>query len=352
MSLHDDLLDFVSDLALSVRAAALDRQYAADVRAETAKRLARLGDDYADALLLEGMIAEDRRRVQNAEARVRGEAALARRLLLDRLPARIGSTATGVEEILADLAAAMSAGDESIAANAVSVSAVSATVAGNGWIEDESGTPGQVTVDQHAVADGRLRVVFDGSSFAVWRAVGDAPARRLGRATVGQAFTGGGVRFTVRLPDLAITGDGEGQIAAFAPTGLLLDGTTDATGTIHLSVVDESGSFRIDCFADPGRTALVAHTASFTAAGSLALIADDDSGLGGTVTVAEPAGGFGANAGIAALVPVPFAAGDAFAFTTDSDDAGRFQSFLRDHFDAVLPAVGGGAETLPDSLAD
>ena len=68
-------------------------------------------------------------------------------------------------------------------------------------------------------------------------------------------------------------------------TGVTAD-NTDASRKLHLQIIDEGGgNYHVDIYSDAGHTQLVAHTASYNTIGAKALIEDNTSGIGGTITV-------------------------------------------------------------------
>lgn len=84
-------------------------------------------------------------------------------------------------------------------------------------------------------------------------------------------------------------GDGTGQISGYtAITGLVLVTNTDTDGKIYISIVDDTGGFfHVDIYKDVARAAgdLVGHTATYNGTGAEAVLPDNASGLGGTVTI-------------------------------------------------------------------
>lgn len=82
------------------------------------------------------------------------------------------------------------------------------------------------------------------------------------------------------------------------------------------------------------------------AATGLEFFAVNGSGLTGTLDLA--AVNVGSTHPSAVL---GYAQGDMFTFRTTSDDAGRFQTFLREAFNTVFPSAVSGQETISDALA-
>lgn len=81
------------------------------------------------------------------------------------------------------------------------------------------------------------------------------------------------------------SGDNNTQLSRWAGiTGLTASNTDD--GRLYVSIVDEGGGdFHVNLYSDSARSALVGHTATYSAAGSQAITADNTSGLGGTLYV-------------------------------------------------------------------
>lgn len=281
------------------------------------------------------------------------------------------------------------------------------------------------------------------------------------RATTGTAYSADGVNFTITAPAVVVENDGSNQLASLSLTGAvkstncdadgrvwidlagkedaiteandgndqvagydgitgLVCGTnTDSAGILYVTVVDDGGGdFHVNLYNDSARGAgdLVAHTASYSSAGEKALVADNASGLGGTIDV-DDSTGFAADADITVTFPfvqvsvykesgksnlvaqsawtlgtgnaapsgtaftltaqnssglsgtvtvsytaddgdiaaipiINFAVGDEFRWSTTTDDAGTFEAFFRDVWGKALPSNAAGAETIADSLAE
>lgn len=79
--------------------------------------------------------------------------------------------------------------------------------------------------------------------------------------------------------------DNNTQLSRWAGiTGIATTNTDD--GRLYVSIVDDTGGFfHVDLYSDSARTALVGHTATYNAAGSQAIVADNTSGLGGTLYI-------------------------------------------------------------------
>lgn len=73
--------------------------------------------------------------------------------------------------------------------------------------------------------------------------------------------------------------------SAFGITGVTAD-NLDPSGRLYIVQVDEGGGeFSTQIYRDEPCTDLVAHTANYSTTGAKAIVADNSSGLGGTVTV-------------------------------------------------------------------
>jgi len=61
----------------------------------------------------------------------------------------------------------------------------------------------------------------------------------------------------------------------------------DIHGHLYVSQIDDTGGYyHTEIFNDVGRTSLVGHTATYNSGGAKTVVADNGSGLGGTITVA------------------------------------------------------------------
>lgn len=68
--------------------------------------------------------------------------------------------------------------------------------------------------------------------------------------------------------------------------GIVYGTNTSAGGIIYISIVDDTGGFfHVNMYSDAGRTALIAHTATYNSTGRKLLIADNASGISGAITV-------------------------------------------------------------------
>ena len=82
------------------------------------------------------------------------------------------------------------------------------------------------------------------------------------------------------------SGDNNNQLSTFTNITGVTDDNTDAEKALHFSIVDDTGGFfHIDIYKEVGRTTLQGHTGTYNSTGAKAIVADNASGLGGTVTV-------------------------------------------------------------------
>lgn len=85
--------------------------------------------------------------------------------------------------------------------------------------------------------------------------------------------------------------DNNNQLSGYASItgvvkGLPSGNNTDVESKQYINIVDDGGGFfHVDIYSDAARTQLVGHTATYNSTGSQAVIADNASGLGGTITV-------------------------------------------------------------------
>lgn len=182
-------------------------------------------------------------------------------------------------------------------------------------------------------------VLSDLLTSAVAYAAVDRNGRALFAATLTPYTAGTGYK---------LSGDAGGVISAYSFTGAVKGTNTTVAGNVYPSLVDGGGgNWHVDIYSDSGRTVLVAHTATITAPGAAALVADGGSGLTGSVTVASLA------AMSDAVVRIGFAVavGDKVYFTTTNDGAGTFSEFFR-LLGQALPVDAVGGETLADTLAE
>lgn len=92
----------------------------------------------------------------------------------------------------------------------------------------------------------------------------------------------------ISMIDTVVTevGDNNNQVTVVSEqiTGLTLSNTDQ--GRLYVSIIDDGGGFfHIAIYEDFARSELVAHTGTYNGGGAEALIADNASGLGGTITV-------------------------------------------------------------------
>ncbi len=100
--------------------------------------------------------------------------------------------------------------------------------------------------------------------------------------------TPGSNRVVLRLQDSTVAelSDDLNQLTVLVGqiTGLTTS-NTDAS-KLYITIVDDGGGFfHVDTYSNAARTALVAHTGTYNGGGDEVLIEDNDSGLGGTITI-------------------------------------------------------------------
>jgi len=151
--------------------------------------------------------------------------------------------------------------------------------------------------------------------------------------------------------DVAVTADNSSGLGGTLTIDSLADDGSD-DGTADVTVAFPF--VRVSVYSDSGTTALVAQSAweldgtNGPNPSDVALVAQNSSGLSGTVDVAYTAD----DTDIEVTLAIPFAVGDEFKIATVSDEAGTFQSFFAEYFDATLPSDATGSETINDSLAE
>jgi len=192
-------------------------------------------------------------------------------------------------------------------------------------------------------------------------------------------------------------------------TGPEYNQNTDSDGKWHVNIVDDTGGFfHIDIYKDSGKGGgdLVAHTATYNGAGAKAIVEDNSSGLGGTITVDAVTAadadityvvgfdrvrvykesgktnlvcdgglvGGGATtlneqntsgltgsvvvayndgeADVQVRIGFAFAVGDKIEFTTTSDEAGTFVEFFRKELGVAPRTIADTSETIDDAWAE
>lgn len=119
-------------------------------------------------------------------------------------------------------------------------------------------------------------VVLPLSDFGEW-ALSPDPIAPLGNNTIAMLMTG-----TTPVE----VNDNNNQLSGYASiTGVTPDNTA-AGGILYITINSlGGGNYSINLYSDAARTQLVGHTASYNSNGAKAIIADNSSGLGGTITV-------------------------------------------------------------------
>lgn len=80
------------------------------------------------------------------------------------------------------------------------------------------------------------------------------------------------------------SGDDNNQLSAWESITGISQGNTDR-GRLYVSIVFDGADYHVNLYSDAARTELVGHTADYAAPGAQAIIEDNGSGLGGTITV-------------------------------------------------------------------
>lgn len=205
------------------------------------------------------------------------------------------------------------------------------------------------------------------------------------------------------------SGDGSNQLSGWDNvTGIVLGKNCDTDGKLHASIIDDTGGFyHVGLYKAAARAVgdLVGHTATYNGAGAKAVVADNSSGLGGTITVdavvgvdvdiyyvyafdrvkvykesglsnlvaagglvaggsttlyAQNSSGLGGTivvaysdgeASVQVRVGFACAAGDKIYMATTTDDNGLFVKFFRDQLGIALNTAACGSETIAETLA-
>jgi hypothetical protein len=221
----------------------------------------------------------------------------------------------------------------------------------------------------------------------------------------------GDVFCVVALLSESEAGDNNNQLSGWANfTGMKLAVNTDNAGKVWVNIVDDgAGYFHVDIYKDTAKGAgnLVAHTATYNSTGAKALVADNTSGVGGTITIDAVTaadtditcilafrkvtvyketglsnivaiGGLVAASGTVTLVAqntsglsgtaviaysdgeakiqvrigFALAVGDRVKFATTNDDAGKFAKFFRQELGVAVPVDLVAGETIADKLCE
>jgi hypothetical protein len=163
-----------------------------------------------------------------------------------------------------------------------------------------------------------------------------------------------GVSLTILEPESYVSGDTSGIFGD--PTESTILGAEkgvncDDDGIIYVAVTNDGyGNYEMIGYpTSTDRTNLtnaVFHTAAYSSTGSKAIVADNASGLSGTVTI----GALAADSAISYYAAIAYAVGDTFLIGPASvTDGGVIQTFFRDNFRRSLPQ--SGSPTIADSLA-
>lgn len=261
----------------------------------------------------------------------------------------------------------MVANSQSVDGNALTAGTPTFSGAGTPTIQD-NGTPtaGQVTATQMLLNGDVVRLYYNGSS---WEVNSMKRGRVSPNATTGTLYgvynnddRDGldpiGYQFTINAPAAQVLNDGGGLLNTDqdAIAGGVKSTNCDADGKVYLTIVESpTGTFTINAWDSSANrtggtsTGKLFHTAAYTTTGAKAIVADNTSGISGTITVDT----LGADSTIEIILKIALQSGDEFTISeaTVSDD-GVFVSAFRDALGVVLPVDLTGSETIADSLAE
>lgn len=272
-------------------------------------------------------------------------------------PVVSGSTYTSLTDLLDVLYDEMTDDTQSIDGNAVAAGAVTFVGSGSNHIVDAAAVYGQVTATQMLKDDDLFRIECTRASVGAdtWRVYSMWRGLLSDVCTTGTLYNAGGISFTIEAPDEEFVNDG-GVLLDTTTTSILggVNGTNcDTEGTVYVYIEDDGyGNYTLTLYPSAAdRTAgtnAVGHV-DYTAIGDQTLVADNSSGLSGTIGIAI----LGTDTDIEIVLAIAYVVGDLYkvAQCTVTDD-GVIQSFFRDELDYTLPYQTDGSETIPDSLAE
>jgi hypothetical protein len=347
-----DWTNIFKDIGCGVRQWNLLLGQAASIVAESEKKIAQLTSGEERLATLSEMLAQDNANVASLRKMARNAADVVKSYITDKIgPVDFGSTRTALDEILAEMETRMLADAQTVDANAVSAAAPAAESGNYGAGVCGTVTPNQMAKSQNFRVECYQRATTQrGAMFHVFAS--EAGLLEAGAEAGVEYDTGnspGGVKFTIGLPALAEAGDQASQLSNWSLSGFEKGVNTAANGKIYVSLTKPAADTIVSLYKDSARTQLVAEGRIIGgASGGVTLVAQNASGLTGTVDAA-----YTANDTDIEIVPAfEYREGDVFAFSTASDEAGTFQSFFRDNPKRSLPADGAGSETIPDSWAE
>jgi hypothetical protein len=169
----------------------------------------------------------------------------------------------------------------------------------------------------------------------------------------------GGVSFTIDAPAFQEYGDDHEQLSEWTINdypvtmsdipGVIKGVNTDPDGKIYVSVRNIGGNKTVLLYKDAARTQLIASgNNNSTPPCDVGLEEENGSGLWAALNMNYSQD----DENIYIIPAFGYRAGDAFTFSTTSDDGGTFQSFFRDHLKRSFPASGTGQETILDAWAE
>lgn len=275
-------------------------------------------------------------------------------------------TFTSFDDLWYDgLLAKMGEDTQTVQENTVSMGAIAFTGAGTPNYQDDSGSPVNRTLSetQMLLDDDTIRIVCTSASagadsWAIWSMLRGRIGATITTGTLfGEALTiddKSGLAGTILEPESYVTGDTSGIFGA--PTESLLLGAEkgvncDDDGIIYVAVTNDGyGNYSLIGYPTStdrsNLTNQVFHLASYSTTGSKAVVADNASGLSGTITI----GALAADSAISYFAAIAYAVGDTFLIGPASvTDGGVIQTFFRDNFKRCLPE--SGSPTIADSLA-
>jgi len=149
----------------------------------------------------------------------------------------------------------------------------------DGEIVEIMTTPGQSAITSNRRPLGRLRDLLPPTSMLNWT-LESGPRAQYGGLDGANLIT-----VFINDADPRESGDDNNQLSGWEGTTGISQDNTDL-GRLYVEIVAEGGGFyHVDLYMDAARTELVGHTGSYNGAGAEAVTADNDSGLGGTITV-------------------------------------------------------------------
>jgi len=366
-----DWTNIFKDIGCCVRQANLFNKTVVptDITAESVKKVAQFDSGAERLAILSEMLSQDQSNI-DAIAKM-GDSVIdaAKSYITTKVgPVDFGSVYSSLDELLAEMETLMTGESESVDANGMSATTPVANDDNYGTGACGTVTPNQMAKTQNFRLECYQEAMGEiGALFHVYSGLDgllDKPAEAAVEYDTGNSA--GGVKFTIANSVVQESYDQANQMDSWYvagahkevwwENGALRPPNTAVDGTVYVTLekFGSPGTLYVHWYMDAARTILVA---------------EGEAPYGGGITTVQlfPAELNGNPSGIAGDVDVTWSindtdieiipnfeyrVGDAFTFSTTSDDAGTFQSFFRDRLGRSLPANGVGQETISDAWAE